>query len=70
MIVPSKLTVHVAAVIAGYAPGHDVIDLSDLLKPLGANAPTTVPQAVAPVKVTSSNNGPHVWVDDNGTAPG
>ncbi|MGT2466657.1 calcium-binding protein [Mesorhizobium atlanticum] len=32
VIDPSKLTVHVADVIADYTPGHDVIDLSDLLK--------------------------------------
>ncbi|MDG4895315.1 type I secretion C-terminal target domain-containing protein [Mesorhizobium sp. WSM4976] len=70
VIDPSKLTVHVADVIADYTPGHDVIDLSDLLKSLGANAPTTDAQTDAAVNVTFSNGAAHVMVDDNGTAAG
>ncbi|MDX8455519.1 VCBS domain-containing protein, partial [Mesorhizobium sp. VK9D] len=66
----SKLTFHVADVIADYTQGQDVIDLSDLLKSLGANAPTTDPQADAAVNVTFSNGDAHVMVDDNGTAAG
>ncbi|WP_181182770.1 type I secretion C-terminal target domain-containing protein, partial [Mesorhizobium sp. B3-1-9] len=70
VIDPSKLTLHVTDVIADYAPGHDVIDLSDLLQSLGANAPTTDAQTGAAVNVTFSNNAAHVMVDDNGTAAG
>ncbi|WP_027170034.1 DUF5801 repeats-in-toxin domain-containing protein, partial [Mesorhizobium sp. WSM3224] len=70
VIDPSKLTLHVADVIADYTQGHDVIDLSDLLQSLGGNAPTTDPQADATVSVTFSNNAAHVMVDDNGTAAG
>jgi len=66
----SKLTVHMVDVIADYTPGHDVIDLSDLLQSLGGNAPTTDAQAGAAVNVTFSNNAAHVMVDDNGTAAG
>ncbi|TIV77589.1 MAG: type I secretion C-terminal target domain-containing protein, partial [Mesorhizobium sp.] len=70
VIDPSKLTFHVADVIADYTPGHDVIDLSDLLKSLGGNAPTTDAQTDAAVNVTFSNGAAHVMVDDNGTAAG
>ncbi|MBZ9992138.1 type I secretion C-terminal target domain-containing protein, partial [Mesorhizobium sp. BH1-1-5] len=70
VIDPSKLTVHVADVIADYTQGQDVIDLSDLLKSLGANAPTTDAQTGDVVNVTSSNGTAHVMVDDNGTAAG
>ncbi|TPJ15502.1 type I secretion C-terminal target domain-containing protein, partial [Mesorhizobium sp. B2-7-2] len=66
----SKLTLHVADVIADYTPGQDVIDLSDLLQSLGANAPTSDGQTGAAVNVTFSNNAAHVMVDDNGTAAG
>ena len=70
VIDPSKLTVHVADVIADYTPGHDVIDLSSLLQSLGGNAPTTDAQVDAAVNVTFSNGAAHVMVDDNGTAAG
>ncbi|ESY82497.1 hypothetical protein X740_06005 [Mesorhizobium sp. LNHC221B00] len=70
VIDPSKLAVHIADVIADYTPGHDVIDLSDLLKSLGGNAPTTDAQAGASVDVTFSGGAAHVMVDDNGIAAG
>ncbi|PBB82008.1 hypothetical protein CK218_03715 [Mesorhizobium sp. WSM3879] len=70
VIDPSKLTVHVADVIADYTPGQDVIDLSDLLQSLGGNAPTTDAQTGAAVNVAFSNGAAHVMVDDNGTAAG
>ncbi|RRI03071.1 type I secretion C-terminal target domain-containing protein [Mesorhizobium tamadayense] len=70
VIDPSKLTVHVADVIADYTPGQDVIDLSDLLKSLGGNAPTTDAQVGDSVNVTVSGGAAHVMVDDNGTAAG
>ncbi|UCI30543.1 beta strand repeat-containing protein [Mesorhizobium sp. B4-1-4] len=71
VIDPSKLTaIHVVDVIADYTPGQDVIDLSDLLKSLGGNAPTTDSQAGASVDVTFSGGAAHVMVDDNGTAAG
>ncbi|RTL98919.1 MAG: type I secretion C-terminal target domain-containing protein, partial [Hyphomicrobiales bacterium] len=70
VIDPSKLALHVADVIADYAPGQDVIDLSDLLQSLGGNAPTTDAQTGAAVNVTFSNGAAHVMVDDNGTAAG
>jgi len=70
VIDPSKLTVHVADVITDYTQGQDVIDLSDLLKSLGANAPTTDQQTGDAVSVTFSNGSAHVMVDNNGTAAG
>ncbi|WP_292372051.1 type I secretion C-terminal target domain-containing protein, partial [Mesorhizobium sp.] len=71
VIDPSKLTVHVADVIADFnAQGQDVIDLSDLLKSLGANAPTTDGQVGSTVDVTFDGGSAHVMVDDNGTASG
>ncbi|MDX8500287.1 type I secretion C-terminal target domain-containing protein, partial [Mesorhizobium sp. VK4C] len=71
VIDPSKLTVHVADVIADFnAQGQDVIDLSDLLKSLGANAPATDGQVGSTVNVTFDGGSAHVMVDDNGTANG
>jgi Ca2+-binding RTX toxin-like protein len=70
VIDPSKLSVHIADVIADYTPGQDVIDLSDLLKTLGANAPTTDAQAGTSIDVTFSGGAAHVMVDNNGTAAG
>ncbi|MEO5756397.1 MAG: type I secretion C-terminal target domain-containing protein, partial [Mesorhizobium sp.] len=70
VIDPSKLTAHIADIIADYTPGQDVIDLSDLLKSLGANAPTNDAQAGASIDVTFSGGAAHVMVDDNGTAAG
>ncbi|RUW75542.1 Ig-like domain-containing protein [Mesorhizobium sp. M2A.F.Ca.ET.067.02.1.1] len=70
VIDPSKLSVHVADVIADYTPGQDVIDLSDLLKSLGAGAPTTDAQAGSSIDVTFSGGAAHVMVDNNGTAAG
>ncbi|MFD1977975.1 DUF5801 repeats-in-toxin domain-containing protein [Mesorhizobium kowhaii] len=71
VIDPSKLAaVAMVDVIADYAPGHDVIDLSDLLRSLGGNAPTTDAQAGASIDVTFSSGAAHVMADNNGTAAG
>ncbi|MBZ9892564.1 cadherin-like domain-containing protein [Mesorhizobium sp. BR1-1-3] len=71
VIDPSKLAaINMVDVIADYTPGQDVIDLSDLLKSLGGNAPTTDGQAGASIDVTFSGGAAHVMVDNNGTAAG
>ncbi|QKD19394.1 calcium-binding protein [Mesorhizobium sp. NZP2077] len=71
VIDPSKLAaVAMVDIIADYTPGHDVIDLSDLLRSLGGNAPTTDAQAGASIDVTFSSGAAHVMVDNNGTAAG
>ena len=74
VIDPSALTEGIALVdvIADFTPGagNDILDLSDLLASLGANAPTTDADAGAAVNVTVSGGAAHVFVDDNGTAAG
>jgi Ca2+-binding RTX toxin-like protein len=71
VIDPSKLAaIHMADVITDYTPGQDVIDLSDLLRSLGGNAPTTDAQAGASIDVTFSGGAAHVMVDNNGAAAG
>ena len=59
-------------IIADFTPGagNDILDLSDLLASLGANAPTTDADAGLAVNVTVSGGTAHVYVDDNGTASG
>ena len=74
VIDPSALTegISLVDVIADFTPGagNDILDLSDLLASLGANAPTTDADAGSVVNVTFSGGAAHVLVDDNGTAAG
>ncbi len=64
VIDPSALTegISLVDVIADFTPGagNDILDLSDLLASLGANAPTTDADAGAVVNVTFSGGAAHV----------
>jgi hypothetical protein len=68
---PSMLSgIGVVELIADFAPGQDMLDLSDLMASLGENQPATAEAADAAVNLTFEGGNTHVMVDTDGAGAG